>query len=119
VTAEPTANETTETKLVAVEETSAGDLERVLGGAMRLSELQEVRQAKVEAFRDRGIDPYPPRTHRGSTVREAKERFVAIEPSLPESGEDEVETTVSGRLVSRRHQGKTVFAHVRDGSGEL
>ena len=26
---------------------------------------------------------------------------------------------MAGRLVSRRHQGKTVFAHVRDGSGEL
>ena len=119
MTSEPAANETSETKLVAVEETSAGDLERVLGGAMRLSELQEVRQAKVEAFRDRGIDPYPSRTRRGSTVLEAKERFLAIEPSLPESGEDEVETTVAGRLVSRRHQGKTVFTHVRDGSGEL
>jgi lysyl-tRNA synthetase class 2 len=119
VTADPAANETSEAKLVAVENTSAGDLERVLGGAMRLSELQEVRQAKVEAFRDRGIDPYPPRSHRGSTVRQAKERFIGIEPSLPESGEDEDDTTVAGRLVSRRHQGKTVFAHVRDGSGEL
>ena len=86
---------------------------------MLLSELQEVRQAKVEAFRDRGIDPYPPRSHRGSTAREAKDRFSAIELSLAESGEDEAETTVAGRLISRRHQGKTVFAHVRDGSGEL
>jgi lysyl-tRNA synthetase class 2 len=119
VTAEPVENETSQAKIVPVDDASPGDLERALGGAMRLSELQEVRQAKVEAFRDRGIDPYPPRTQRGSTVREAKERFSAIEPSLPESGEDEVETTVAGRLVSRRHQGKTVFAHLRDGSGEL
>jgi lysyl-tRNA synthetase class 2 len=27
--------------------------------------------------------------------------------------------TLVGRLVSRRHQGKTVFAHIRDGSGEI
>jgi lysyl-tRNA synthetase class 2 len=119
VTADPGASEMSETKLVALEEASAGELERALGGAMRLSELQEVRQAKVEAFRDRGIDPYPPRAHRNSTVREAKDRFSDIEPSLSESGEDDVATTVAGRLVSRRHQGKTVFAHVRDGSGEL
>ncbi|MBW3632738.1 MAG: lysine--tRNA ligase, partial [Chloroflexi bacterium] len=86
---------------------------------MPLSELQEIRQAKVEAFRDRGIDPYPPRADRNSTVRDAKARFTAIETSLSEGGEDEVETTLVGRLVSRRHQGKTVFAHVRDGSGEI
>ncbi len=119
MTAEPAANESSETKLVPVDDASAGNLELALGGVMGLSELQEVRQAKVEAFRDRGIDPYPPRAHRDSVVREARERFEALEASLPESGEDETETTVAGRLVSRRHQGKTVFAHVRDGSGEL
>jgi lysyl-tRNA synthetase class 2 len=119
VTADPTANETSGAELVAVEGASSGDLERALASVARLSELQEIRQSKVEALRDRGMDPYPARTRRGSTVREAKERFSAIESSLPESGEDEAETTVAGRLVSRRHQGKTVFAHVRDGSGEL
>jgi lysyl-tRNA synthetase, class II len=119
VTLDPIANETSEAKLVAVEGASSGDLERALGDPIRLSELQEIRQAKVETFRDRGMDPYPPRTRRSSTVREAKERFSAVESSLPESGEDEAETIVAGRLISRRHQGKTVFAHLRDGSGEL
>ena len=119
MTPDPLASETSGAELVAVEGASSGDLERALGGVVRLSELQEIRQAKVEALRDRGMDPYPSRTHRGSPVREAKERFSVIESSLPESGEDEAETTVAGRLVSRRHQGKTVFAHVRDGSGEL
>ena len=112
-------NAIVESELVAVEPSRVGELERVLEGAMQLSELQGIRQAKVETFRDRGVDPYPPRAHRGSTVRDAKERFLAIEPSLKEHGEDEAETTVVGRLVSRRHQGKTVFAHVRDGSGEI
>jgi lysyl-tRNA synthetase, class II len=119
VTPDPVANETSGAELVAVEGAPSGDLERALADPMRLSELQEIRQAKVEALRDRGVDPYPPRAHRGSTASEAKERFSAIESTLPESGEDEAETTVAGRLVSRRHQGKTVFAHVRDGSGEL
>jgi lysyl-tRNA synthetase class 2 len=119
VTSDPVANETSGAKLVVVEGPSSGGLERALGGVPRLSELQEIRQAKVETLRDRGMDPYPSRTHRSSTVREAKDRFSAIEASLSESGEDETETTVAGRLISRRHQGKTVFAHVRDGSGEL
>ena len=115
----PAEEETSNANLVALEDPPGGALERALGSAMPLSDLQEVRQAKVEAFRDRGVDPYPPRAKRGSTVREVRERFSAIEPSLPESGEDVTETTVAGRLVSRRHQGKTVFAHVRDGSGEI
>ena len=119
MTGEPPENAVPDANLVALEVPTAGALERVLGGAMRLSELQEIRQAKVEAFRDRGVDPYPPRAYRGSTVRDAKERFTVIEPSLEESGEDALETTVVGRLVSRRHQGKTVFAHVRDGSDEI
>jgi lysyl-tRNA synthetase class 2 len=119
VTARPPEDETSTANLVAIEEPPGSVLERALDGAMPLSELQEVRQAKAEAFRDRGVDPYPSRANRGSTAREARERFDAIEPSLPESGEDATETTVAGRLVSRRHQGKTVFAHVRDGSGEI
>jgi hypothetical protein len=75
VTPDPLASETSGAELVAVEGASSGDLERALGGVVRLSELQEIRQAKVEALRDRGMDPYPSRTHRGSPVREAKERF--------------------------------------------
>jgi hypothetical protein len=47
VTVEPVENETSQAELVPVEGVSAGDLERALGGVMRLSELQEVRQEKV------------------------------------------------------------------------
>src|SRR4051794_3143538 len=119
VTGEPAEDSTADTQLVALEHPAGGALEHVVSGSMLLSELQEIRQAKVEAFRDRGVDPYPPRAYRDSTVRDAKARFVAIEPTLDERGEDQTETTVVGRLVSRRHQGKTVFSHVRDGSGEI
>ncbi|MDQ3226207.1 MAG: lysine--tRNA ligase [Chloroflexota bacterium] len=87
--------------------------------AAGLSELQRVRQEKVEAFRERGVDPYPPRVVRSSAAAAAKSRFEAIEPSLPDHGEDDTELALVGRLVSRRHQGKTVFAHIRDGSGEI
>jgi lysyl-tRNA synthetase class 2 len=84
-----------------------------------LSDLQQIRQAKVETFRARGIDPYPARAHRTATVAEARARFDEVEPTLTESGEDDAELSLVGRLVSRRHQGKTVFAHLRDGKGEL
>jgi lysyl-tRNA synthetase class 2 len=94
-------------------------LDRPTGQGMELSELQRVRQAKVDAFRERGIDPYPPRTGRDTTVASARERFAQIEPALPEGGLDDEALTLAGRLVGRRHQGKTVFANLRDGSGDI
>src|SRR5690606_13284661 len=83
------------------------------------SELQAVRQAKAGLLRERGIDPYPARTSRSTDVAGALERFSAVEPTLESGAEDDEVLTVAGRLVSRRHQGKTVFAHVQDGTGQI
>ncbi|MDP9367901.1 MAG: OB-fold nucleic acid binding domain-containing protein, partial [Chloroflexota bacterium] len=85
---------------------------------MELSELQEIRRQKVDQLREQGDDPYPPRAHRTHTTIEALARFEGIEASL-DGGEDPEQITVAGRIVSRRHQGKTIFAHIRDGHGEL
>jgi lysyl-tRNA synthetase class 2 len=86
---------------------------------MELSDLQQIRQAKVDTLRERGVEPYPPRATRSETIAAATERFAEVEPSLGDHGEDELDLTLVGRLISRRHQGKTVFAHIRDGSGEI
>ncbi|MDP9365069.1 MAG: lysine--tRNA ligase [Chloroflexota bacterium] len=86
---------------------------------MELSELQELRREKAERLRAAGTDPYPPRASRTHTVEAARARFAEVEPGLEPSGEDTEEIVLAGRVVSRRHQGKTVFAHLRDGSGEL
>lgn len=94
-------------------------LARVLDDGLELTELQQVRQAKAEAFRSAGGDPYPPRASRSLTAAEAAARFLAVEPELPENGHDDLDLTLVGRLVSRRHQGKTAFGHMRDGSGEI
>jgi lysyl-tRNA synthetase class 2 len=95
------------------------DLAGVAASGMELSELQRIRQEKVETFRGRGIEPYPARAVRSASVADAKERFVRVEATLSEGGEDDAELALVGRIISRRHQGKTVFAHIRDGSGEI
>ncbi len=84
-----------------------------------LSELQEVRHHKAAALRARGVDPYPARTDRSIDIEGAHARFAEVEPSLDAGAEDDLLLTIAGRIVSRRHQGKTVFSHVRDGSGQI
>ena len=86
---------------------------------MNLSELQELRRAKVDGLRAGGAEPYPPRTQRTHTVSDALAWFAAVEADLGEHDDDTTLITLAGRIVSRRHQGKTVFAHLRDGTGDL
>jgi lysyl-tRNA synthetase class 2 len=84
---------------------------------IELSDLQEQRRVKADQWRADGHDPYPTRARRTHTTVEALALFDVLEQ------EDEADAaepiTVAGRVVSRRHMGKTLFAHVRDGHGEL
>jgi lysyl-tRNA synthetase, class II len=84
-----------------------------------LSSLQELRRQKADEFRAFGIDPYPTRAHRTHTSAEAVALFEQGEAGEEHGSDEGQEITVAGRVVSFRHMGKTVFAHVRDGHGEL
>ena len=86
---------------------------------MELSELQEIRRQKADAFRERGINPYSPRSKRTHRTIEAVDRFTAMEAGGDSSIEDQESITVAGRIVSFRDMGKTLFAHIRDEWGEL
>lgn len=88
---------------------------------MELSELQAIRKAKVDAFRERGINPYPTRANRTHTSVGALNLFEAEETAGALSDDlHSVDTvTLVGRIISYRHMGKTVFAHIRDGEGSI
>ncbi len=87
---------------------------------MELSELQQIRQDKAQALRERGIEPYPGRAHRTATTEAAIARFEDQEHAQAlVDGHDTEPITVAGRIVSFRHMGKTVFAHIRDGHGQI
>lgn len=88
---------------------------------MELSELQEIRRAKAETLRERGISPYPTRATRTHTTTGTLALFETLETEgkLDEKGNTDEALTLAGRIVSFRHMGKTVFAHIRDGYGEL
>jgi lysyl-tRNA synthetase class 2 len=103
----------------AIVERVPGMLAGYLAADHQLSDLQAIRQSKVEVLRARGEEPYPARTTRGVTVGQARERFAEVETALAEGAKDETAQVLAGRIIARRHQGKTVFAQLRDGSGEI
>ena len=77
--------------------------------------LTAARLAKVEALREQGVDPYPPRFERTATAAEIHAGHGEIE-SGAETG---VEVTVAGRLMNVRDIGKLAFGVLQDGSGTI
>ncbi|HKG26102.1 MAG TPA: lysine--tRNA ligase [Thermomicrobiales bacterium] len=86
---------------------------------LELNDLQQNRRQKAELLRQLRFDPYASRAARTHTTAEAIAHFTAFETEHEAGTADERELTVAGRLVSRRDMGKTVFAHIRDGHGQL
>ncbi|MEA2512273.1 MAG: lysyl-tRNA synthetase, class, partial [Thermomicrobiales bacterium] len=86
---------------------------------LELTDLQEQRLRKAEEFRALGVDPYTPRSSRTHTTAAALARFAELEATGDQGAEDQEPITVAGRVVGERHMGKTVFAHVRDGQGQI
>jgi len=86
---------------------------------MNLNEQQAVRQQKVEELRQAGIEPYPARAERSHTSVEAIQAFEEWESSAGEGDVFPEQVTVTGRVVSFRHMGKSVFAHIEDEPGGI
>jgi len=77
---------------------------------------RSARLAQVEAIRARGDDPYAIRFDRSHTLGEVRDQWdTRVEAGVTS---DEV-VRVAGRVVSRRVQGKLVFAGLRDSTGSL
>jgi len=74
--------------------------------------LQELRQQKLEALRERGVPAYAYGFRVTHASSEVKERIDALEAS----GET---VRVAGRLMTKRGHGKASFAHLRDRDGLL
>jgi lysyl-tRNA synthetase class 2 len=83
---------------------------------MALNDQQEQRLEKLEWIQGQGIDPYPARCERTHTTKQAIDAFEAVERL-----EDPPEVTVSvvGRLHSFRDMGRSIFAHIEDGEGQI
>lgn len=77
-----------------------------------LKQLMKVRQDKVDALREKGIDPYGAKFERSHYIADAlkdQDQLIA-EGTL---------IAISGRIMAKRGQGKAGFANVKDRSGNI
>ena len=77
------------------------------------NQLEQQRLDKLAKLQEAGIETYPLRVERTHTTAVALTAFEQAEEG------EEVTVTVTGRLLSLRDMGKTVFAHIEDGDGRL
>ncbi len=73
------------------------------------------RLAKIDALRERGVDPYPVRFDRTHSAAEVLEHWGHLESGM-EVGDV---VRVAGRAILLRRMGKLTFATLRDGSGTI
>lgn len=76
---------------------------------MQLSEQEIVRREKLSKLRDMGIDPYPAALY----------PINATSKSIKQGFEEGKSVIISGRLMSRRIQGKASFAELQDSQGRI
>ncbi len=79
------------------------------------AEQRRHRLAKVEALRDRGIDPYPVTYPRDHTLAQVRDEFGALEAGA----ETQDVVHVAGRVMLTRDHGGLVFMSLKDESGFL
>jgi lysyl-tRNA synthetase, class II len=80
------------------------------------SQLELTRLEKVRRLREQGIEPYPHRTQRSHTSRQAIRSFEAAETA---GQDEEVTASLVGRIRSLRPMGKITFFHIEDGEGRV
>lgn len=85
---------------------------------MSLNDQQLARLDKLSRLRAQGTDVYPNRSYRTLTISEALKRFQDHEAEFGGQPDPECHT-LAGRVVSIRDMGRTIFSHIRDGSGAL
>ena len=76
---------------------------------MQLSEQEVIRREKLTRLREMGIDPYPAALY----------PVDATSKSIKENYSEGKKVIISGRLMSRRIQGKASFAELQDSEGRI
>jgi lysyl-tRNA synthetase class 2 len=87
-----------------------------------LDQMIAERRKKAAAMRDAGVNPYANDFHPDAKLADIRARYADARPAAPHKHIVPVDATtfrVAGRVLAKRGFGKTTFAPIRDGSGEL
>lgn len=82
-----------------------------------LDKLMADRMVKLEALRERGINPYPTRYRVQECISELRARH--DDNSAEELEELKPHARLGGRLLAIRRQGKVIFADLSDGASKI
>jgi len=77
-----------------------------------LEDLRNERLQKLKKIKERGIDPYPARAKRTSTIGEALKKFGTLARARKK-------IFLAGRVMSIRDQGGVAFLDLKDESGQI
>ena len=77
-----------------------------------IEKLRQERLKKLNKIRRSGIDPYPAKTQRTYTNKEALDKFNKLSKIRKK-------ITLVGRIRSMRSHGKITFSHIKDDSGSI
>src|SRR4051812_8513409 len=100
-----------ETEVSSTEETTAGEA----GGREFQEETRAHRLAKLEALRERGVDPYPVRFDRDSSAAAIHQEF----DGLAAGADTGKVVRIAGRILGERRHGSIDFADLRDETGQI
>ncbi|WP_066185565.1 MULTISPECIES: lysine--tRNA ligase [Gracilibacillus] len=81
------------------------------------NEQMQVRLEKMENYREQGIDPFGDKFVRTDLAADLFERYQ--DWTKEELEEQKIETTVAGRVMTKRGKGKVGFSHIQDLSGQI
>ena len=85
--------------------------------AQELTEQEIVRREKMEALREKGIEPFSagfkPQEHSLDILKTYENR------SKEELAEMEIFTSIAGRVMTKRIMGKAGFIHIQDRDGQI
>ena len=81
------------------------------------SEQELVRRNKMEALKEKGIDPFGQKFDVTSDSKKINEEFGEFDKEKLE--EMNVRVTIAGRIMTKRGKGKAGFAHIQDRFGQI
>ncbi|WP_211749430.1 lysine--tRNA ligase [Paenibacillus sp. Marseille-Q4541] len=91
--------------------------DEVVSTEQELSELLQIRRAKLDELRALGIDPFGKKYERTDEAGNVLKQYNDL--TKEEIEEKHIEVSLAGRIMAKRGMGKASFAHIQDLSGRI